>query len=48
MGADQGGMCPLCGQELDGEQEVDHKVPVTYGGGNERNNLPTGAHALQS
>jgi 5-methylcytosine-specific restriction endonuclease McrA len=39
MREEQSGLCSLCGEPLDGAEEVDHKVPVAYGGGNERTNL---------
>lgn len=36
----QNGKCPLCGQQLELEAyHVDHKIPFSKGGGNERNNL---------
>jgi len=39
MYEEQGGKCALTGQPLDASFEVDHIVPVSYGGGNERANL---------
>lgn len=35
----QGGRCALTGDPLDPSFEVDHIVPVSYSGGNERGNL---------
>jgi 5-methylcytosine-specific restriction endonuclease McrA len=35
----QGGLCGLCNEPLEGPSEVDHIIPVRYGGGNERGNL---------
>src|SRR5271166_7214381 len=35
----QGGKCALTGNPLNSNFEVDHIVPVSYGGGNERSNL---------
>jgi len=39
MYEEQDGRCALTGQPLDGSFEVDHIIPVSYGGGNERKNL---------
>ncbi|KAA0686209.1 HNH endonuclease [Azospirillum brasilense] len=37
---EQGGVCPWCSEPLDfGHWHVDHRVPFTFGGGNERGNL---------
>jgi len=36
---EQQGICPLCGNVLDEDYNVDHIIPFTYGGGNERYNL---------
>ena len=36
----QNGLCGLCEKPLEPDgHEVDHKIPFTYGGGNERTNL---------
>jgi len=36
----QDGKCALCGRNLElGVHEVDHVIPFSYGGGNERGNL---------
>ena len=36
----QDGLCGLCGKPMEPHgYEVDHKIPFTYGGGNERTNL---------
>jgi 5-methylcytosine-specific restriction endonuclease McrA len=36
----QNGLCALCGASLElGNCHVDHKIPVSRGGGNERENL---------
>ena len=37
----QDGVCPLCGEPIDigGKWEVDHVIPHSRGGGNERENL---------
>jgi CRISPR/Cas system Type II protein with McrA/HNH and RuvC-like nuclease domain len=36
----QNGCCAICGKELEyGSHEVDHVIPHSYGGGNERGNL---------
>ena len=39
MYEEQDGRCALTGDQLDPNFEVDHIVPVSYGGGNERANL---------
>jgi|JRHI01.1.fsa_nt_gi 5-methylcytosine-specific restriction endonuclease McrA len=39
MYEEQAGRCALTGHPLDTSFEVDHIVPVSYGGGNERTNL---------
>lgn len=39
MYEEQAGKCALTGRPLDASFEVDHIVPVSYGGGNERTNL---------
>jgi CRISPR/Cas system Type II protein with McrA/HNH and RuvC-like nuclease domain len=39
MYEEQAGKCALTGHPLDGSFEVDHIVPVSYAGGNERTNL---------
>ena len=44
MRHDQEGLCALCGEPLDGDLHVDHKIPFCYGGGNERTNIQL-AHA---
>jgi len=36
---EQGGKCALTGLPLEASFEVDHIVPVSYGGGNERFNI---------
>lgn len=37
---EQGGLCSLCAEPLDlGHLHVDHRIPFTWGGGNERSNL---------
>lgn len=37
---EQNGLCPLCNSQLEPESmQVDHIIPFTYGGGNERTNL---------
>ncbi len=37
---EQGGICALCGELLEfGNLHVDHRIPFTWGGGNERGNL---------
>lgn len=36
----QKGLCAICNESLSlSEMDVDHKVPFSYGGGNERNNI---------
>ncbi|TOH41082.1 hypothetical protein CGI81_24765 [Vibrio parahaemolyticus] len=36
----QGEICPICTNHIDyGDWQIDHKVPVAYGGGNEISNL---------
>ena len=36
----QGGICPLCGEKVEfGLHDVDHIIPHSHGGGNERSNL---------
>jgi 5-methylcytosine-specific restriction endonuclease McrA len=35
----QGGKCGLTGEPLEPNFEVDHIIPISYGGGNERSNL---------
>lgn len=36
----QNGLCSICNGPLSlGDMDVDHKVPFSYGGGNERNNI---------
>jgi len=36
----QGGICPLCGKKVEfGLHDVDHIIPHSLGGGNERSNL---------
>jgi 5-methylcytosine-specific restriction endonuclease McrA len=35
----QGGKCALSGEPLETNFEVDHIIPISYGGGNERSNL---------
>ena len=36
----QQGLCALCGEPLfRGDHHVDHKIPFSYGGGNERGNI---------
>lgn len=36
----QGGRCAICARDLEyGTHEVDHIIPHSYGGGNERSNL---------
>ena len=36
----QDGLCGICNKPMNfGEHEVDHVIPVCYGGGNERGNL---------
>lgn len=39
MYEEQAGRCALTGHPLDASFEVDHIVPASYGGGNERTNL---------
>ena len=42
MHSNQGGKCPLCGKSVKlirYQFEVDHKVPLSRGGGNELDNL---------
>lgn len=36
---EQNGKCAICGGQLDSEYHVDHKIPFSKGGGNERSNL---------
>ena len=44
---EQNGLCGICGEQLtdDVANEIDHIIPFTYGGGNERNNIQL-AHNL--
>lgn len=36
----QGGKCAICGRKLEyGSHEVDHVIPHSFGGGNEKGNL---------
>lgn len=36
---EQQGLCAICGEPMEGNYEVDHKVPFRHGGGHERSNL---------
>ena len=36
---EQGGVCAITGESLDEYFEVDHIIPFSYGGGNEKSNL---------
>ena len=35
----QQGLCGLCNKPMHQDKHVDHEIPFSYGGGNERNNI---------